>query len=96
MVGGVVLYAIGAGDVSSAANACPSRKGCSQTVADQGNTGRTLETVGGVVLGVGVAAIAGGLAWHFLEPTTSEKPAAAHVSPVVAPGYAGVGLAGAF
>lgn len=95
-VGGVVLYAIGAGDVSSASQACPSRKNCSQTVTDKGNNGRTLETVGAVLGGVGLAAVAGGLVWHFLEPTTPEKSTAAHVSPVVTPGYAGLGVSGAF
>ncbi len=93
LVTGVVLYAVGAGDVSSAENACPKRTACQQSVADQGNTGRTLEAVGVVAGVVGVAAVAGGLVWHFKEPTSSSSAA---VSPVVAPGYAGLSLGGHF
>jgi len=98
LVTGVVLYVIGSGDVTSAQNACPNRTGCAQSIADQGNNGRTLETVGGIVGGVGVAAAVGGLLWHFLEPTTSSSSSTggAGVTPVVTPGYAGVSLGGRF
>jgi hypothetical protein len=98
LVTGVVLYVIGSGDVTSAQNACPNRSGCAQSIADQGNNGRTLETVGGVVGGVGLAAVAGGLLWHFLEPTSSSgsPTGGAGVAPVVTPGYAGVSLGGRF
>jgi hypothetical protein len=95
LVTGVVLYAVGAGDVSSASNACPSRSNCPQSVADQGNNGRNLETVGGIVGGVGVAAVAGGLIWHFLEPTSSSSTTTG-VAPVAAPGYAGIAVGGRF
>jgi hypothetical protein len=93
LVAGVVLYAVGNGDVTTASNACPSRLNCPQSVADQGNNGRTLETVGVVVGAVGVAGVAGGLIWHFMEPTSASTTA---VSPVVAPGYAGLSLGGKF
>lgn len=96
VVGGIVLYAVGSSDVSTAQNRCPSRSNCPKSVADQGNSGRTLETVGGVLGGVGLAAVVGGLAWHFLEPTSSTPASAALVSPVVAPGYAGLAVGGAF
>src|ERR1700722_5517665 len=46
IIGGVVLYIVGSGDVSSAANACPTRKLCAPSVASQGNDGRTLKAVG--------------------------------------------------
>jgi hypothetical protein len=98
VVGGVVLYAVGSSDVSTAQNQCPSRSNCPKNVADQGNSGRTLETVGGVLGGVGLAAVIGGLAWHFLEPTSpaSASASATRVSPIVAPGYAGLAVGGAF
>jgi len=96
VVAGVVLYAVGNGDVNSAANACPSRVNCAQSVADQGNNGRTLDTVGIIVGAVGLAGVAGGLVWHFLEPTGSSASTGASLTPAVAPGYAGLNLGGKF
>jgi tetratricopeptide (TPR) repeat protein len=96
VVAGVVLYAVGSGDVSTANNACPTRSGCAQSVADQGNNGRTLETVGVVVGAVGIAGVAGGLIWHFMEPTSSSGSPSTGLTPVVAPGYAGLNLGGQF
>jgi tetrahydromethanopterin S-methyltransferase subunit D len=96
VVAGVVLYAVGNGDVNSAANACPSRVNCAQSVADQGNNGRTLDTVGVIVGAVGLAGVAGGLVWHFLEPTGSSASTGASLTPAVAPGYAGLNFGGKF
>ncbi len=99
VVGGVVILVVGAGDVSSAEAACGASHRCPNTAAGnasvaKGNDGRSLETVGGVVGGVGVALVAGGLIWHFTQgPAT---PTAATFTPIVAPGYAGVGIGGAF
>ncbi|HXX69627.1 MAG TPA: tetratricopeptide repeat protein [Polyangiaceae bacterium] len=86
---GIVLYAVGASDVSSASSQCNAARQCgTQSLVSQGNDGRTLETVGGIVGGVGLALAAVGLIWHFVE-----KPAPASASgairPVVAPGYVG-------
>jgi hypothetical protein len=101
VVAGVVVYSVGAGDVSAALGPCPTRM-CSMSQQDtinQGNNGRSLETVGGVVIGAGVAVAAAGLVWHFLEnPGPSHAASVAPlgvgakpmVAPVVAPGYAGV------
>jgi tetratricopeptide (TPR) repeat protein len=93
-VTGVVLYAVGTSKVSNAASACPSRAMCAPNVADQGNTGRTLEAVGGIAGGVGLAAMAGGLIWHFAEPTPVSTTG--FVAPTIAPGYAGVSYGGTF
>jgi tetratricopeptide (TPR) repeat protein len=99
VIGGVVTLVIGAGDVSNAQAACGANRQCPDTAAGnaavaKGNDGRSLETVGGVVGGVGLALAAGGLIWHFTQgPAT---PAAATFTPIVAPGYAGVGIGGAF
>lgn len=110
LVAGVVLFAVGAGDISSAEqvcgpghNQCPTVPGSSPpqlttagaNAQSQGNTGRTLETVGVVAGAVGVAAVAGGLLWHFME-TPGANTTGATVTPVVAPGYAGLGLGGRF
>ena len=95
IAGGVVLLAVGASDISSADSACPSRTQCAKSVADQGNMGRTLEPVGYIVGGAGLAAVVGGLIWHFVEKPSS-TPAAMTVAPVAAPSYAGVSLGGTF
>jgi hypothetical protein len=97
LVAGVVLYAVGAGDVSTAASECPLRTNCPTSTASQGNNGRSLESVGVVVGSVGVAAVALGLVWHFVEKPPAAPPSAGMlVTPVVAPGYGGLALGGAF
>jgi hypothetical protein len=88
---------VGGGDVSTAEKTCPVHNNCNDPNAQStGNTGRTLETVGVVSMAVGAAAAVGGLVWHFMEPTGSSSTTGATVAPVVAPGYAGVGLGGRF
>ena len=105
VLAGVVLYAVGAGDVTSAEKNCaPPQRVCTGPTAatsqDQGNKGRGLETAGGPLIGVGAAAVVACLLWHFLEKpadSPSAPPAAsAHVAPVIAPGYAGVLAGGRF
>jgi hypothetical protein len=98
VAGGVVLLAVGASDISSAESACgKTRMNCTESVASQGNTGRTLEPIGYAVGGVGLAAVAAGLVWYFTE-TPSGAPTAGflRVTPLVAPGYAGMSLGGGF
>src|SRR5882672_64745 len=90
LVTGAVLFGIGAGDISSALDRCPTRKGCPTDVASQGNNGRTLEGAGVVAGLIGIAAVGAGLVWHFTEKGAEAKNA--HVSPVVGPHYAGVAL----
>jgi hypothetical protein len=96
-VAGVVILALGVSDVSSAESACKTRMGCAQSVANKGNNGRDLEPIGYAVGGVGLAAVAAGLVWYFTE-TPSGAPTAGfvRVSPLVAPGYAGMSLGGGF
>jgi tetratricopeptide (TPR) repeat protein len=94
---GVVLFLVGSGNVSDAANRCVppgSHTNCPQDAVDEGNNGRTLETVGGIMGGIGAAAVAGGLVWHFLEPK-SPAPGTA-IAPTVGPGFAGLSVAGRF
>jgi hypothetical protein len=101
VVTGIILFGVGVGDVSNAESQCPTHKNCTSAAADQGNTGRTLETVGVIAGAVGIAGIAGGIVWHFIEPvpalvTTPAAPPAARVSPVLAPGFAGLSVGGSF
>jgi hypothetical protein len=108
-IAGGVLFGVGSGKVSTAETACPSdstygrphacKPGTPQSVLDDGNTGRSMETIGLIAGGVGLAAVVGGLVWHFVEPTAPSEPAptpGARVTPVVGPGYAGVGVGGRF
>lgn len=97
LVASPVLLGVGAGDISTAEKTCPVHNNCNDPNAQStGNTGRTLETVGVIAIPVGVAAVAGGLIWHFAEHTGSSSTTGTTVTPVVTPGYAGVGVGGHF
>lgn len=91
---GVAVY-LGAGaDIADLEKQCPSRRGCSQKVTDDGNSARTRQTAGGVTAVAGFAIAAGGAAWYFLGP--DQESATARVIPVVLPGYAGATLSARF
>jgi hypothetical protein len=109
VVGGIV-FAGGMSKVSEAEDVCPTHK-CPPNVPpkaaadaiDKGNAGRQQQVIGGVVLGVGVAALGGGLLWYLLSSPSSESPSKAaislrrtHATPAVAPGYAGISVGGSF
>lgn len=104
-IAGGVLIGVGQGDVSASRVKCTSNANGTlscipadttpggQNRATLNSRGTTETNVGLVVGGVGLAAIVGGLIWHFVEPTGPAKTA---LAPVVAPGYAGLSLAGKF
>jgi hypothetical protein len=99
VVAGVVLYVVGSSDISSAESVCPSRMGCPTGAASQGNQGRTLETTGAIVGGVGVGGVAAGLVWFLLDKPAGASPAGvgrSFVGPVLTPRYAGVEVGSAF
>jgi tetratricopeptide (TPR) repeat protein len=95
VVAGVILMIVGAGEISSAETGCGvTHHNCAtKDDVNKGNNGRTHEIAGEVVGAVGLAAVAGGLIWHFVQAPGGAKVTA---SPSVAPGYAGVGIAGVF
>jgi tetratricopeptide (TPR) repeat protein len=96
-IAGVALFAVGAGDISSAASSCGNKhQNCPADVASKGNSGISLEKAGVTTGILGIAALAGGLIWHFAEKPSATGATGAFVSPVVAPGYAGIELAGVF
>lgn len=64
-------------------------------LADEANSAITRQNVGAVVGGIGLAAVAGGLIWYFVQKPSSPTPTAL-VSPTLAPGFAGATLAGQF
>jgi tetratricopeptide (TPR) repeat protein len=102
---GVAVYAGGSKDVNKYEALCPNRM-CTgpneQADANGGEAARKKKVTGAVVTGVGVAGIAGGLIWYFVQPTTSNATASAgtlskpRVNPELAPGFAGLALSGAF
>jgi hypothetical protein len=102
-VGGV-LFGIGSSNVSSAESACGSTHACppgpnntANPNVGLGNSGRTDESIGVTVGAVGLAAIAGGLIWHFAEKTgPSDSSGAVVVTPGMGPGYGGLAVQGRF
>lgn len=61
-----------------------------QTVEDRGVL---VSNIGIIVGSVGLAAIIGGIVWHFVEPTGPRKVS---LLPTFAPGYGGISLGGKF
>jgi tetratricopeptide (TPR) repeat protein len=102
VAGGVVMLVVGSIKVSDSLALCPDTAKSGQRIcssdadkmsAQNANTlGKTLQAVGAVVGIVGVAAVAGGLVWHFLEGAGPQKNA--RVRPDVGPGW--LGLSGSF
>lgn len=101
MVAGGVFLGLGAKAVSDADAKCPNRE-CEAGTKDarEGNNGRTMMAIGGVGLGAGALAIAGGLTWHFVEKSSSSgskshgRREGAMVFPAVGDGFAGFGVRG--
>lgn len=89
VISGVIMLIVGAGKVSDSKSQCPGNSCPADKLASaqsENKSGYTLETVGLIVGGIGVAGVVGGLVWHFMEPTGDKRAAFA---PVVTPGYAG-------
>jgi len=106
IVGGIV-YLKAAHDVNTYEGQCPNHScgtGPGATAkADAANSARSRKIAGGIVTGVGAAALAGGLILYFVLPRSSETATASagtllkpRVDPAVTPGFAGLSLSGAF
>ncbi len=97
---GAILIPLGLGDVSQAEKECPTRKGCSQATTDLGNAGRTKVGAGGAMVGIGVAAVAGGLVWQlvFNKPVAKNAKTGGRtfVAPMLGPNVGGAVVNGAF
>ena len=90
-IGGAVMLGVGASNISSATKACNGgRTDCPPDVASKGNSGRTLETVGVAVLVPGAVALGAGVIWLIVQKVAAAPATGTYVSPVLAPGYAGL------
>lgn len=102
VIAGAVVWIAGKIKENDAGDRCPVRDQCSfPDVVNDGESARHQETLGGVLAGVGGAAVAGGLIWHFVAAPSSSSPATtasqrATVSPLLGPSFAGFSLAGRF
>lgn len=100
LVAGGVVYLGGNSKLSDAEEVCPDRNKCTDPKArDQGNSGRSQITTGGVLMGVGAAGVVGGLAWYFLAKDKAPQSTAApsrYLLPETGPGYAGATFGGTF
>jgi tetratricopeptide (TPR) repeat protein len=100
-VTGGVVFLVASGDLDDYDGQCPNRR-CplgQDSLAEDANSARTRQTVGGIVAGVGAAALAGGLIWYFLQKpsgSTTAKAVPTRFEPRVDRGFAGVSLSGAF
>ncbi len=112
---GGVLLGLGAGELADVREKCPGGV-CPREnfpndaewkqASEDGDKGpQTMMALGGVVLGVGVAAIGGGLIWYFVggnsddSTSTNDKPAASSgmwVTPLIDPATGGLMLGGRF
>jgi tetratricopeptide (TPR) repeat protein len=99
VVGGI-LQPIAYTKISDAESLCrnrecpPDAKVDGTPAVELGNSGRSLSAVGvGLIVG-GLVLVAGGLTWHFLEPTGPKTTA--RITPSVGPGFAGMQLGGRF
>ncbi|MFO0755152.1 MAG: hypothetical protein U0359_01570 [Byssovorax sp.] len=100
---GAILLPVGLGNISGAEELCPGRVNCSTEAADKGNLGRTQAAAGGALLGIGLAAAAGGLAWQLIAnkpkplPASSVPPKASiTVTPTTGPQGSGLIVSGTF
>ncbi len=99
---GGILMAVGTGAIADAEEKCPTRTGCAPDVVSQGNAGRLQTGIGAVALGVGGAAIAGGLVWQFVfnkpspSTTPSENTGRVKLTPQLGPTQAGLSVSGSF
>jgi hypothetical protein len=98
---GAGIYASGSKKVSDFEAICPNRKcppGQEGAIAD-GNDARSQQNLGGALIGVGAAGVAGGLIWYFAsspKPLAQTPSSRTALTPVVTPGFAGLSLRGRF
>lgn len=102
---GIVLVAtapslpVGCDKSSKACDLLPNETRESPSYIDRRDeAGRSVNqpVIGAVVAGAGGVLIAGGLIWHFLEPTGPKESSKTKVQPQLGPGYGGFAFTGRF
>lgn len=96
---GALVYAGGKSKMSDAEDACPDRSKCNDPdAAKLGNDGRSQANLGGVMMGLGVAGVAGGLVWQFAfnKPKPKTTAGLTNVGPSFGSGFTGLSLQGQF
>jgi hypothetical protein len=91
------------GIISAAQGGCKPASGVTLSPTQIGNnynSANGLVPVGSVLFFAGLGVAAGGVIWHFVEPTGAKSDSKAALLPVlvptVAPGYGGLSLSGRF
>ncbi len=92
---GAVIYFPAKSDISDYEKLCGgSARQCPDGIESDANSARSKANLGGIVAGVGAAALIGGVVWYLLAP---EEPASAsRVTPLVGTGFTGLGWSGSF
>jgi hypothetical protein len=104
---GGIIYLVESSAANAAKNkcvgenisACTPKPGVTETAKEIGNDytpANNLVPVGSILFFAGLGVAAGGLLWHFLEPTGPAAEKKAALTPTVGPGYAGLSLGGSF
>ena len=89
---------MGSAKHSDAESKCPAHQDSDPSIPEQAKTGKNMMCAVGVGGGVGLAAAAAGLIWHFVEPTTpaQRNTTKSHVAPALTQSFAGLSVSGAF
>jgi tetratricopeptide (TPR) repeat protein len=96
-IAGGVLLGLGIRNENIAASDCPDRKDCDDPDAARlGNQGIAMQRAGAVMLGVGGAAILGGILWFVLDSSSSESAKETTLVPTLSPHFSGLTLSGSF
>ena len=70
---GAVLLGVGVSDYQSAVAGCDAQRRCPPALEARGNRGRIMAPVGGVVMGLGLAAAGAGVVWLLLDTDTPQR-----------------------
>lgn len=95
---GLVMYGIGSSSFPSECDASTQKckTGTAPDVVEKAQSADGLQKTGLIVAIGGGVVLAGGLLWHFLEPTAPSKSIAKNVSPFFSPNGGGVAFSGRF
>jgi tetratricopeptide (TPR) repeat protein len=96
IVGGIIFFGARS-EIADFEAQCPDHKCPPErpNLTADANAAQSKQTVGGVVMGVGLAAVAGGLIWYFVSKPSSPSPTTALV-PAIGPGFGGANFVGSF